>query len=768
MNRFCVIVGIVLSVALPVRAADVILNEYNAVNGGELLEGDGSDTYWGIVEGNGGDWFELAVITDHLDMRGWKLVISDATGSVDQAIQTLTLTNDPIWSDLRSGTIITVSEDLGNNVDDYNPAVGHWWINVKASDDSSGTYITNANFKVSNNNWQLTIKDALDQMNFGPAGEGITPASGVGGQEVCKLEADPSSAITPLSDYNDGSSSTFGSPNVWNDGANVQDFSTLRSVVPFFQLTNVRINEVLTHTDPTEDFIELFNTTASPVDISNWFLSDSVNNLKRFKIPNGTTIAAGGYKVFFQSELGFGLDSGVGDEVYLSEADVGGNFSGGRDFISFGAAANGVSFGRYPNGTGKLYAMSAVTVGAANALPLVGPIVINEIMYHPSDLSGGADNVDEEYIELHNITGAPKALSTFFSSVGETHPWKLSGAVTFSFVNGTTIPADGFLLVVSFNPAVDTAKYEAFRTKYSIGPSAPIVGPYTGKLSNSADTVQLLKPDTPQDSPQNFVPYVLVDEVPYTDIAPWPTTPDGTGPSLERVNAAALGDNPANWVASATPRGTPDCPNDQDAGLAVTIAAAPSANICAGGTITLDAGPGFDHYDWSTGETTRTIATTTTGTYTVAVTGGDGCQGIDTIDLTFGADTEPPVITNCPGSLTLTLDADCHFVSIPEDLNVEVTDNCTPVEDLTFTTDPEELTDLEIGDNSVTVIVTDAAGNFDHCAVTVTVERGDCTGDGPKPIENPPECGLCAPNTATAMPLVIVGLMTLLWRKRRR
>ncbi|MHC4091420.1 MAG: hypothetical protein ACYSVY_14290, partial [Planctomycetota bacterium] len=47
----------------------------------------------------------------------------------------------------------------------------------------------------------------------------------------CKLEEDPSASITPLSNYQDGQSSTFGSPNIWQGGAQTQDFSELRSVV---------------------------------------------------------------------------------------------------------------------------------------------------------------------------------------------------------------------------------------------------------------------------------------------------------------------------------------------------------------------------------------------------------------------------------------------------------------------------------------------------------------------------------------------------------
>jgi hypothetical protein len=209
-------------------AADVILNEYNAVSAGQFLEDDGTDTYWERVEGNGGDWFELVVITDHLDMRAWQLIINDDS---DEGPTTLALTGHDVWSDLRSGTIITVSEELGNNVDDYNPNVGLWWLNVKAADDTNGTYITASNFRVNNDAWQLTVTNDVGALIFGPTGEGIMPLGGVGGQDVCKLEENPSPTVTEASGYNAGQSSTFGSPNIWEDGLHSQDFRALRDVV---------------------------------------------------------------------------------------------------------------------------------------------------------------------------------------------------------------------------------------------------------------------------------------------------------------------------------------------------------------------------------------------------------------------------------------------------------------------------------------------------------------------------------------------------------
>jgi hypothetical protein len=216
-------------------AAEVILNEYSAVGSTDFLGGGdssadesgghASDTYFGRIPGNGGDWFEMVVIKDHLDVRGW-LLDTFNNGKLDK---TLTLTSDPIWKDLRSGTIITVAEDVPSDVS-YDPAAGDWWINVQANKDADGRYITASSFTVNATNWQLRIRNVGGTVVFGPAGEGVSPDVNVSGTEVFRLEAKPTASITPTSkDYDDASDlSTFGAPNRWG----VQDFNELRPVLP--------------------------------------------------------------------------------------------------------------------------------------------------------------------------------------------------------------------------------------------------------------------------------------------------------------------------------------------------------------------------------------------------------------------------------------------------------------------------------------------------------------------------------------------------------
>jgi len=208
-------------------AAPIVVNEYNGVAPNRFLAGTGADVFWGRVVGNGGDWFELIVVQDHLDLRGYKVLVSDNAGATKT---TLTFTNASILADLRSGTIITVSADLPSDVG-YAPASGDWWINLRASAAGDGLYVSAANFSVSHQNTQLTILNPSGAVVFGPAGEGINPVSGVGNDEVLKLEESPGPSTTAFSVYNDGTSSSFGAPNLWSGGAGVQDLSALRSPV---------------------------------------------------------------------------------------------------------------------------------------------------------------------------------------------------------------------------------------------------------------------------------------------------------------------------------------------------------------------------------------------------------------------------------------------------------------------------------------------------------------------------------------------------------
>jgi len=336
----------------------------------------------------------------------------------------------------------------------------------------------------------------------------------------------------------------------------------------FLPLDNVVVNEVLAHSDPPlEDAVEFHNPSGAPVDVSGWYLSDSQNNLLKYRIPDGTIVPAGGFVVFyeyqFNADVGvnaFSFSSARGDEVYLSQSTGPGTLTGYRAFATFGASENGVSFGRFATSAGADFtAMSARTFGAdmpattnefrsgtglSNAYPKVGPVVINEIMYNPL----GTNDV-LEFVELRNITAAPVPL---YDTNNPANTWRLRKGVDFNFPQSTTIPAGSYVVVVSFDPLTDPTARADFESAYGTGMT--LLGPYSGKLDNGGEAIELQKPDAPQTIPGpdfGFVPYVVADRVVYSDAAPWPTSPDGSGDALKKVTSTLYGNEPLNWQGGA-------------------------------------------------------------------------------------------------------------------------------------------------------------------------------------------------------------------------
>jgi hypothetical protein len=314
---------------------------------------------------------------------------------------------------------------------------------------------------------------------------------------------------------------------------------------PTANVARILVNEALTHTDPPQlDSVELYNPNPTNIDVGNWYLTDQRTVPRKFRIPAPKLIAANGYVVFTENDWNadptstnsFRLDS-HGEEIYLYSGDTNGNLTGYSDGFAFGAAQNGVTFGRYVISTGEAQypAQLRNTLGTTNSGPRVGPLVINEIHYHPAP--GG-----DEFIELKSITNGVLKL---YDPLYPTNTWRLNG-VGFVIPQNTEISPYGLLLLVGIDPAT-------FISKYSVPPGVPVFGPYPGTLQDSGETLALQYPDHPDVDPNTgviFVPYIDVDVVRYNDKPPWPASADGFGPSLERINAATYGNDPINWRAS--------------------------------------------------------------------------------------------------------------------------------------------------------------------------------------------------------------------------
>ncbi len=284
-------------------------------------------------------------------------------------------------------------------------------------------------------------------------------------------------------------------------------------------LRNVVINEILPHSEnpAVPQFIELYNHATNSVDVSGCILTDDPTTNK-FALPSGTVLAAGGFVSFPQSQLGFTLN-GAGATLYFIQPD------GNRvlDTVQYGAQANGVSYGRWPDGANDFYAFTTNTPGSRNSSLFIGDIVINELMYDP--ISG---NDADQYIELYNQGTNSVNLAG----------WQFTSGVTFTFPSVTMAPRS--YLVVAQNLTNLLARYPNLN-------SGNTVGNYSGKLSHNGELVRLSRP---QAFYTNTTILVAEDEVAYGTGGRWGEWSAGGGSSLELIDPHANHRLAANWADS--------------------------------------------------------------------------------------------------------------------------------------------------------------------------------------------------------------------------
>ncbi|MBN1854990.1 MAG: lamin tail domain-containing protein [Pirellulales bacterium] len=341
--------------------------------------------------------------------------------------------------------------------------------------------------------------------------------------------------IDPASDYDSGSN--------WQSSHEFGGSPGTAGTGPHY---DVIVNEILSHSDGASlDWIELYNTSADVIDVGRWYLSDTSDNLFQFQITAGTTIGAGHYLVLNETELGFGWDGQFGDDVWLVAADT----TTGKplrfaDHHDFDATVSNVSLGHWSNGdpSGMLFPMTAQTLGSANSGPIFGNLLITEVHYNPAEVPPAEqDNIAQselEFIELYNCMNNPLDISH----------WSLEG-IGYTFPAGTTIAAGEAIVVITFDPVIEPAKADAFRNVFSVASSKRLFGMASGQLNNAGETVKLLRFEDPLTL---LTGNLLVDAVRYDNLAPWPTSANGSGMALERVATNAFAPWVTSWTA-ATP-----------------------------------------------------------------------------------------------------------------------------------------------------------------------------------------------------------------------
>ena len=317
---------------------------------------------------------------------------------------------------------------------------------------------------------------------------------------------------------------------------------------------SVVINEVLSHSPAGGDWIELYNTTDNPIPIGGWFLSDDDDDLQKYEIEPGLVLASHGYVVFYEDpNFGMGSDPGMHtpfalnkyeDTVYLTSG-FGGEITGLHSADEpFDAADPNVAFGRYvkseKDGGVNFVPMSENTPREENAYPLVGPIVINEIAYHP-------DTGDAEFVELLNISN--ETVKLYDEDLQE--PWRFvddpdedNRGLEFYFPTTPPIEMEPgeYLLLVKNRTLLEFV----FNNNQPFSAELQVYEWGDGKLNNSDERPELQKPGGMINPAERA--YIRVDRVSYKDDPPWPTEPDNSNVyTLQREVASEYGNDVINW-----------------------------------------------------------------------------------------------------------------------------------------------------------------------------------------------------------------------------
>ena len=264
----------------------------------------------------------------------------------------------------------------------------------------------------------------------------------------------------------------------------------------------------------------------------------------------------------------FGLSAARGEDLWLLETNPLGQPVRFVDRVDFAAALPEQTLGRWLNGDGKstLIGMSTNTLGAENSGAKIGPIILSEVMYHP----GFLPEEGVEFVELFN-TG---------SQVENLAAWRLRGGVDFDFTAAHGLMPGGLLVVVAFDPILQTNAAALFRSAYGIDSSVPLVGPFTdGPLNNDEGTVRLQRAGSPPAGDPGYYPQITEDEVRYENIAPWPASANGAGDSLNRSPPIDFGLFPASWMAAAPSPGGARASYDTWAAWNFGTGAAPAGGL---------------------------------------------------------------------------------------------------------------------------------------------------------------------------------------------
>jgi len=231
------------------------------------------------------------------------------------------------------------------------------------------------------------------------------------------------------------------------------------------EISGLYINEIVSNygeSYPDEhglysDWIEIFNSNSTAVDIGGLYLTDDLDNLTKHQIPMGypdsTTIGPGDYIVLRADgnpNLGL-LHTGFmfmssGEEIGLvqkiwNDIEI-------LDSFTFGPLEQDMSYGRYPDGSDFLKSFEVPTPGAGNQATeqtVISGLYINEIVSRYGTLYPDKHGFYSDWIEIYNGSNNPIDIGGLYFSDNEEQP--LMHKIPQTDSDSTTIQPGQFLVL---------------------------------------------------------------------------------------------------------------------------------------------------------------------------------------------------------------------------------------------------------------------------------------------------------------------------------
>uniref|UniRef100_UPI001CF1F45D lamin tail domain-containing protein n=1 Tax=Hymenobacter terricola TaxID=2819236 RepID=UPI001CF1F45D len=235
-----------------------------------------------------------------------------------------------------------------------------------------------------------------------------------------------------------------------------------------------------------DDWIEIYNSTSQPINIAGLYLTDLLTNLTQSQIPATnaalTTIPAHGYLLIWadgqpaQGPLHITPKLSKGGEA-IGLSQMIGTTPTVLDSYTFGAQADDVSTGRFPDGSSTFRTFVAPTPGASNVVAFKSGLFINEFMaVNQTSITDEAGEHDG-WIEIYNNNSQPINVGGLYltNALGTPGFFRIptTGAAQ------TTVPAKGFLTLWADNQPAQGVLHLGFTLNAGGGQIglADIVGP---------------------------------------------------------------------------------------------------------------------------------------------------------------------------------------------------------------------------------------------------------------------------------------------------